>query len=775
MLHRLVQILAWSLLAVAVALVTVAVVEGPPANADRGMSAEGGGESGLTVWPAGVRNESGAAPDVTDPDLAPDVAVETPVAPPLEPTAPVEPPAPAEPDRLIDLWFADYHDDVKTGWVHVWAVPGEDDGIELTEEHFSRSKDAITKLEHQSKMLFQCSMDADLVILGAKVTYTEIGERERVTTQTVTRDEAGYVVETVLDGRSQTKRCDAPEPVLGSNDILMLRLHREGKLVEGFEHTFRELDFGTPRPVEKTLQILGKKREGEEELIGVSFDTARIWLGEDGMLHHGVLGGTVVRRESEEQATAFDAGKLYTFQNEMISPLPIPGLPGADAVVVRFRVPRDERGDLFATNDYQEVLDVTEDGDAKIYRVRLRETAFGEPGADEPFDPRAELVEPPAALAEFLERDDPIRCADDPVVAAKAREITAGATTRREAVTLLADWIHHTLQKQYTAIGNLTARETLDGNSGDCSEHAILFDAFARSLGMPVKECSGYVFWDRRGGAHAWSQVLIDGEWVHVDCVGNLVGAPPQYLLFWRHEEGRPRDKTLGERLTLLRTRPIEIAVEAIEVGEQTFTTEQLERAGQVVDGRWESEPAGLAVMVPEGWRTNGRPSALEITLTGGGAFARMTVDTSTAENMIGQAKRAFEDFPDEDVTETKGGGPPVWWSSSLMRGSHETRFIVVALEQGCLFVQSQAAGAPAQESLEALLAGIEVGGERPFAPEPEPEPDPKPAEPEPDPKPAEPEPDPDPKPAEPEPDPKPADPEPDPKPAEPSSPGEGR
>jgi hypothetical protein len=143
---------------------------------------------------------------------------------------------------------------------------------------------------------------------------------------------------------------------------------------------------------------------------------------------------------------------------------------------------------------------------------------------------------------------------DDPAIQAKAAEIVTGKTELRDKVKAISSWININLRKEYTEIAELSAVDTLRRMGGDCSEHATLFDAFTRAIGIPARECSGYVFLSEDGGRHAWSQVWIEGRWMHVDTVLNRVGADPRYIMMWEHLPGQPRDLSLGRRQTFLQT-----------------------------------------------------------------------------------------------------------------------------------------------------------------------------------------------------------------------------
>jgi transglutaminase-like putative cysteine protease len=71
-----------------------------------------------------------------------------------------------------------------------------------------------------------------------------------------------------------------------------------------------------------------------------------------------------------------------------------------------------------------------------------------------------------------------------------------------------------------------TAAEALDRGSGVCQDHAHLFIACARVLGVPARYVSGYLYsdGDERGSlaSHAWAEAFVDElGWVSFDPTNN--------------------------------------------------------------------------------------------------------------------------------------------------------------------------------------------------------------------------------------------------------------
>ena len=104
---------------------------------------------------------------------------------------------------------------------------------------------------------------------------------------------------------------------------------------------------------------------------------------------------------------------------------------------------------------------------------------------------------------------------DDPDIKAQAREIMGDERSAVKVVELLLRWMEVNIEKKPT-VSVPNAREVLQLKYGDCKEHAALFAAFARSLGISSKICGGIVYDRGSFFYHAWNEVFV-GRWVSVD------------------------------------------------------------------------------------------------------------------------------------------------------------------------------------------------------------------------------------------------------------------
>jgi len=111
----------------------------------------------------------------------------------------------------------------------------------------------------------------------------------------------------------------------------------------------------------------------------------------------------------------------------------------------------------------------------------------------------------------------PFMPCDDTEIAKIAQKITKGSKDKWESVEDILDWVYENIRKAPT-FSIPYAKEVLSSRVGDCNEHAVLFAALVRSLGIPAKVVVGIVYVDGAFYYHAWNEVYW-GRWVACDPV----------------------------------------------------------------------------------------------------------------------------------------------------------------------------------------------------------------------------------------------------------------
>jgi hypothetical protein len=109
--------------------------------------------------------------------------------------------------------------------------------------------------------------------------------------------------------------------------------------------------------------------------------------------------------------------------------------------------------------------------------------------------------------------------ANHPAVIGLAQHAVDGADTVSEKVSRLVEFVEQYIEDDYTA-NPLTLMDIIEKKKGDCSEHAKLFTAMARALGISCRTVGGLVYLGdeyQAFGLHAWNEVVMGGVWVPVD------------------------------------------------------------------------------------------------------------------------------------------------------------------------------------------------------------------------------------------------------------------
>jgi len=117
---------------------------------------------------------------------------------------------------------------------------------------------------------------------------------------------------------------------------------------------------------------------------------------------------------------------------------------------------------------------------------------------------------------------------DDQVIISEAKKIVGKERDAVTVVKMLLNWMHDNIEKRPT-MSIPSAREVLKMRAGDCNEHAALFTAFARSLGIPARICGGIVYSRGSFYYHAWDEVFLQ-DWISVDPLMNQFPADATHI-----------------------------------------------------------------------------------------------------------------------------------------------------------------------------------------------------------------------------------------------------
>jgi hypothetical protein len=234
------------------------------------------------------------------------------------------------------------------------------------------------------------------------------------------------------------------------------------------------------------------------------------WLNDEGkVIKEESPAGFVFISEPEFKATDIKV-KGKEILSSVSIPLSggIPELSGRDAVSYRLTLPADTSFDL--DKDRQSL-----NGD--ILTINLE--SLPDSNASSCKDYAEQLASTP-----YIQTKNKL-------IANLAQAETEYATSDIEQVKILSEWVYTNLEKR-PVLGIPDALTTLSTKIGDCNEHAALFAALARNVGIPTRVVAGVTFFEGAFYYHAWNEVCLDDNWYSVDTTKNQFPADLSHIKF---------------------------------------------------------------------------------------------------------------------------------------------------------------------------------------------------------------------------------------------------
>ena len=431
---------------------------------------------------------------------------------------------PAELEGLLgEQWYGVYFQGVKSGWARTRLVRGgtPEAPLFLHQSAFQAELTANgqrTRFELHEEQVYDAR--PPFLLRGAltRMRQDESGAERRLEPRPGER--GGWRMVASVDG-GPPQTVDLPGFEYGLADELAASLWVRRRPAAGarLAHPRLEADRGELHTEVLTVQAVEERRAA-----GVPFTVWRVkWVGQrdeqgaqllDGrgvVLAADMQGVCEMRLEPEAVAREPGAAADLFAQGQVPLTRPPGSAPlgdGADLVRLRLRVTAEGGGELalptgaLPTGTWQAVEPEPQGGLSLTVDVRGGARAAASPQEIEAARrPLASGPEEAAALE------------------ALARQAVGDAATPAEQVARLVAFVAEWVEDAWEP-GALTLSQLLQRRRGDCTEHAALFTALARALGLPARTVAGLCWMgDAAGtfGGHAWSEVVLDGAWTPVD------------------------------------------------------------------------------------------------------------------------------------------------------------------------------------------------------------------------------------------------------------------
>ena len=121
--------------------------------------------------------------------------------------------------------------------------------------------------------------------------------------------------------------------------------------------------------------------------------------------------------------------------------------------------------------------------------------------------------------------------ADAPAIRRFAERTVHGADDDITRMLRLEQAVRERISNKSLRVGYASALDAYTRREGDCSEHALLLAAAARSIGIPARIAIGLVYAERFGPhrqvfvPHAWVQARVAGRWQNFDAAQDGFGS----------------------------------------------------------------------------------------------------------------------------------------------------------------------------------------------------------------------------------------------------------
>ncbi len=256
---------------------------------------------------------------------------------------------------------------------------------------------------------------------------------------------------------------------------------------------------------EETIQVTGKSTKVRRVALTAGGTSMLAWLDSDGELVRAELpmGLTLSAiTASEAAAPVLPVAATDLIAHVLVSPTGKTPRPGLRRMVVR-------------VGGLSESVRLPSDGTQREVAPHVYEIVSTGPAAG-----RGWLAAPAASTSRPGAADlaaEPLVQSDHPRIAAQAKLITGSAPDPWQRALAIESWVFSSLAKEPSP-GVPSALEVLATRRGDCNEHAVLFTALARAVGIPTRIAVGVVWSEELAGFayHAWPEVWV-GRWVWMD------------------------------------------------------------------------------------------------------------------------------------------------------------------------------------------------------------------------------------------------------------------
>lgn len=425
---------------------------------------------------------------------------------------------------LENTWLGLYANGKKIGYVHSRQEKVTEKGetfYRATELSHAKLLSLGEKGEIKTEQMLLFAAEPPYALVRGENLLDDGKSQERITVEAKGKGVYEAVITVGKEVRKVT-RTDLNYTL--SDQVAHIAWLRKGPAV-GETYTFSSFDFGGLSLSKTTMKMNGTKeivhngvKTTVSELEKVEAkargtEKSVILFDRNGFVVAGTAAGFVeLRSETEAEARKIEYSEDMIFANMVKLDRGVGGeLKNVKGLVLRGK---GKINDLLPQTDLQTIQ---HDGDDR-YTIKI--------GKHHGARIKATKEEIEEGLAE--DETHPIK---DAKVIELAKKAIGDAKTDQEKAERLCKFVNQYIKYEIVYLPKV--HDIIERKVGDCKSYALFFTTLARAVGLPARESAGYFYMgdEIKGfGGHAWTEVLLDGNWVPMDATIGLTELVPFYI-----------------------------------------------------------------------------------------------------------------------------------------------------------------------------------------------------------------------------------------------------
>ncbi len=342
---------------------------------------------------------------------------------------------------------------------------------------------------------------------------SEVSSSAQTTTMKAKRVAGAVELESITGGKSYTRVIPAAEPLFGPKGVEHLTLEKLNKSGDKFSYDMFAPELGGVGHFTRMLDSRdGGTLRVEEETAGMPGKTILSLDCDGNMVERSSelpFGQVVIKTSNRD--TALRAAQGSEFKKEIFgstlarSNVRLPDPRSIERLRLKLTHRRPDLGWPPFDGENQRIMEKT----ANTVILEITRPALQ---ANSAHIEEAAFLKPNAILQ-----------SDDTEVTRLAHAIVGDERDRFKAARKLQDWATQNL-KLDLGVALAPASEVARNRGGTCAAYAVLLASLERAAGIPSRFAMGYVYVDGIWGGHAWTEILVNGQWIPLDAAAYAPG-----------------------------------------------------------------------------------------------------------------------------------------------------------------------------------------------------------------------------------------------------------